>query len=882
MNWPGAFFPRLDRRKQEDLLDKELRFHLEEQIRENIAAGMSPERARREALLEFGGIDQIKEECRDVSPTAWLDALVQDVKFSFRSLGKSRGFTLTALATIAIGIGFNAAIYSYLDGILLRPVGLEDADRLVWIYESGPGNQRLISTLNYLDLAEQNTVFEYTAPHRWGTVTVTGAGLPTQTYCESVGIHFTDIFTGKPLLGRFFQKGDDQKGRDHVVIITYYFWQSQFSGDPNIIGRPIMLDGEPYTVIGVNEKGPAELGPAKMMRPLVFPEQMKTRDARWLLAWGRLKPGVSMEQALAQVETIGQRLRQDHPSANNGWKLGMESAVADRVPANVKQSLYLLMASVGTVMLIACANLANLTLARGAARSREVAVRAALGAGRGRLVRQFLTESLILSAGGGILGLGVAYASLAGLNRLVPSYYIPINQYVQMDERVLLFILVLAIVTGLLFGLYPALKGSRPDLRHALSQGGLGSSSGRGHQRFRQALVVLEVALAIILLFGGGLLLRSFAKLKQVDIGFNTTNVITGNLPINNQRFATEDVLRDYLRKLAARLNSLPGARDAALTSGIPLRGITMGLPYRITGATQEHPSPNQFCSFKTVSPSYFRLLDMRLLRGRLLAERDVKGAAPAAVINETMAKRVFGTADPIGQSVILPRVATIDPRPPKEEIAWEVVGVVANERLGGLRQDFILPMVYVTTDQCPLLNQSLLVRTLTDPALIQRAIPPALTEVNPDQAVADIQTLDQIKAALIGKERLDSTLLGIFASAALLLSALGLYGVISYSVAQRTREIGIRSALGATSSDILWLTFRGGLILTGVGLGIGLAGSVGVGRILASMLFEVEQFDALTLGAIVAVQVVVALLACFVPARRALKVNPVVALRSE
>ncbi len=646
-----------------------------------------------------------------------------------------------------------------------------------------------------------------------------------------------------------FQKGDDQKGRDHVVIITYYLWQSQFGGDPKIIGRPIMLDGEPYTVIGVSEKGPAELSPAKMLRPLVFPEQLKTREARWLLAWGKLKPGVTMEQARVQIETLGQRLQQDYPSANqNREDRNGTSRSGIGVPANVKQSLYLLMASVGTVMLIACANLANLTLARGAARSREVAVRAALGAGRGRLVRQFPTESLLLSMGGGVLGIGIAYASLAGLNHLIPKYYILINHYVEMDGRVLVFILVLAIVTGLVFGLYPALKGSRPDLRHALSQGGLSSSSGRVHQRFLQTLVVLEVALAIVLLFGGGLLLRSFAKLKQVDVGFDTTNVITGGLPINNLRLTTDDQLRGYLRKVVERLNSLPGTRDAALTTGVPLRGINMGLPYRGAGSTNGF-SRDLICSFKAVSPSYFRLLGMHLVRGRLLDEHDVAGTAPRAVINETMAKRVFGDGDPVGQVFRLPQLSL--PRTQNGETAWEVVGVVADEHIGGLRRDFAMPEVYATTEQAPLPNQSLLVRTVTDPALVQRSIPLALTEVNPEQAVADLQTLDQIKAASIGKERLDSTLLGIFASVALLLSALGLYGVIfPRLVAQRTRAFGIRSALGATAGNILWLTFRKGLFLsTAVGLVLDLREPLSAGQILATMLFQVDNWIRWTLG---------------------------------
>lgn len=879
MSWPGAFFPRFDRRTREDSLDRELRFHLEEQIRDNLAAGMSPEQARRAALLEFGGLDQIKEECRDVAPWAWLDALWQDVTFSLRSLGKSRGFTFTALATIALAIGFNAAIYSYLDGILFRPQDNEGADRIVWIYEKGPG-QQLISTLNYQDLAEQNTVFEYTAPHRWGSVTVTGAGLPTEAYCESVGVHFTDIFTGQLHLGRAFRAEDGQPGHDHVVMVSYYFWQSQFDGDPHIIGRPIMLDGEAYTVIGVTAKGPAELSPAKLMRPLVIAEQMKTRHVRWLLAWGRLKPGVTLEQARAQVDTISQRLTQDHPAENKGWKILVEPGVADRTPAKVKQSLYLLMGSVGLVMLIACANLANLTLARGAVREREIAVRAALGAGRGRLIRQFLTESLLLSAGGSVLGIGVAYASLAWLNQLVPKSYIPINRWVEMDHRVLAFVLVLAVVTALTFGLYPALRGSRPDLRHSLNQGGLHSSGSRSHQRFRRALVVLQIALAVVLLFSGGLLLRSFAKLQQVGTGFNPTNVLTASLPLRRS-FATEDELRNYLRRIPEQIGTLPGVRDVALTTGVPLRGISIGLPYRAVGTRPEDQPRDAFCHFKAVSPSYFRLLEMRLLRGRLLDDHDVRGAAPVAVINETMMKRLFGERDPIGQSIVLPQVATIASKP-AAEIAWEVVGVVADESLGSFRQDFSLPGVYATTDQCPLMLQSLLVRTTTDPAPVQRMLPRAVADIHADQAVAELQTLDDIKAALLGKERLDAAVLGFFAGVALLLSALGLYGVISYSVTQRTREIGIRGALGATSGSILWLTFRSGLLMTTLGLALGLVGAIGAGRLLGAMLFGVDPFDSLTLGVILALQAVVALLACLLPARRAVQVSPLVALRCE
>lgn len=886
MIWPGAFFHRYTpkvRKPREESLDQELRFHLEEATRDNIAAGMNPDEARRAAALEFGGLDQIKEECRDVAPWAWLDALWQDVKFSLRSLGKSKGFTLTALATLAIGIGFNAAIYSYLDGILFRTGGYPEDDRGAWIYESGPAPQRLVSTENFLDLVEQNTVFQYLAAHRWGTVTLTGAGLPTQVYCERVGIHFYDIYKTPPALGRLFLPGDDVEGHHRVVVINHVFWQSQFAGDPNIVGRPVTLDGEVYTIIGVLPKGITDLTPAKMWRPLVFSDQERNRENRWLLVWGKLKPGITPEQARAEVATIAGRLVQDHPSENKGWALHMEMWGPSYVPPAVKQSLYLLMASVGMVLLIACTNLANLTLARGAVREREIAVRAALGASRWRLARQLLAESLLLAAGGSILGIGVAYGSLAWLNRLVPSYYIPINKYVEMDHRVLLFILGLAALTGLVFGLYPALKGSRPDLRHSLSQGGLNSSRGRLHQRLRSTLVVGEVALAIVLLFGSGLLIRSFAKLKQVDTGFNSADVITADLPINTRHFTSDADLNTYLGKITDRMMALPGVRDVALTSMLPTRGFGFGFQFKVGGRSETMPSAPPVCYFKTVSPSYFRLLSLRLLRGRLLGDHDLAGTAPVAVINETMAKRHFAESDPIGQTILLPRISffSVDPSEPRE-VAWEIVGVVADELLVSLGAVDSSAGVYVSTAQCPVPMQSLLVRTAMDPAPVQRVIPTAMLDVNPDQPVQDLKLLEQIKSESVGKQRLDSTVLSVFGGVALLLSALGLYGVISYSVAQRTREIGIRGALGATPRAILWLAFRSGLLLTGVGLILGLVAAVGAGRILGSMLFQVDPFDALTLGAIVAIQVIVALLACFLPARRALKVSPLVALRCE
>jgi putative ABC transport system permease protein len=812
-----------------------------------------------------------------------LNEILQDLKFGLRTLLKSPGFTIVALATLGIGIGANAAIFSIVDGVLLKPSLFPEIDRMVQVLEKPPGGGRNgISTLNYLDWEKQNTVFEYIAGQRWGTVSLTGVETPVQVTCEQVRVHFFDVFQTKARIGRLFAPGEDEVGRDHVAVISNAFWVSQFGSDPGVLGRTMILDGEPYSIIGVLPPGRADLTTTRIWRPMSFPPGNMTRDFHWFGAWALLKRGVTLEQARTRMDALASRIAHDYPKSNKGWGIGIDPFSTVLVGDQLKQSLYLLMGAVGMVLLIACANLANLTLARGISREREVAIRAAIGAGRWRLVRQFLTESLLLSIGGGALGLLLAYSGLHLMKATMPDGTIPPNLQVAMDGRVLLFVLGLAVVTGVLFGIVPAFKATRPDLTNPIKEGGTGSSPSHSSKRFRGALVVIEVALAFVLLAGAGLLMRSFFRMQVVDTGFDSTNVVTAYLPISDRRFHSATQFKLYLHQISEAVSSVPGVRDVALTSALPMEGWNYGMEFQIEGTPNVDVANRPDCFFKMVGSSYFHTLGIRLTRGRLLNEQDVQGSPPVTVINETMAKKYFGKDNPVGKRLDVEEIEFAQTKL-GPEIPWEVVGVVADEKIGGLGSDNAFnPGMYVTNEQSPQTSQSIVVRGETNSTLLQRSIRDAIHRVNKDQVVDNMKTLDQIKVDSVAGDRFRSILMGIFATVALVLAAIGLYGVISYSVVQRTREIGIRTALGANPRNIRGLVLRSAMALTALGLAIGVAGGIGLAQFLSSMLFNTGKYDPATFLIVAAVLSLVALLACLIPARRAMRVNPIVALRHD
>ena len=814
-----------------------------------------------------------------------MGEVLQDLRYGLRTLMQSPGFTIVAVLTLAIGIGANTAIFSFVDGVLLKPLPYADPDRILRVLEKPPGGGRNgISTLNYLDWQKENTVFEYMAAQTGGSVTLTGIHEPVQLRGSLISPHYFDIFGIKPVLGRTFAADEDQPGKNQVAILSHRLWETQFGSDPSVIGRSILLDSEPTVVIGVLPAGGAfDRAFAQIWRPLSFtsrPENM-TRNFHWFGSFALLKRDVTLEQARAQMDTIGARIARDYPDSNKGWGVMVERFSETIVGKQMRQSLYVLLAAVGMVLLIGCANLANLTLARATAREREVAIRASLGAGRWRLMRQFLTENVLLSVSGGALGLAVGYLTMAALKIAVPPFSFPREANITIDERVLAFTFVLSILTGIVFGLAPAIQATRPDLTGSMKEGGRGTSSGAARQRLRGALVVVEVALAFVLLTGAGLLIRSFFQMQQVDPGFDSTNVITAGLPIPDKRFPDPAQLNTYLRQIMTNVGSLPGVRDVAVTSALPMQGWGYGMPFQIANQPLVDRANRKACFFKMVSPSYFRTLAMRIRKGRSLSDRDVKGSPPVTVINETMARKYFPKEDPIGKRIlvqeIVPGKTRLGP-----EVPWEIVGVMADETVSSLDDKTDNPGMYVTNEQSPVYFQALLVRAAMDPSLLKPAILKAIHELNKDQPLTDLKTLEQIKTESLASNRLRSMLLAIFATVAVLLSAIGIYGVISYSVVQRTHELGIRAALGASTVNILALVLRAGMLMTGIGLGLGLAGALGLSRLLHTLLFGVGERDPVTIATVAAILSVVALLACYIPAYRATRVDPLIALRYE
>ncbi|HEX2855560.1 MAG TPA: ABC transporter permease [Opitutaceae bacterium] len=812
-----------------------------------------------------------------------MGEFLQDLKFGCRTLFKNRGFTVVALATLALGIGGNAAIFSFVNGVLLKPLPYPEPERIVRVLEKPPGGgTNGISTLNYLDWARENTVFEAIAGQTGGNATLTGVDLPVQLKGARVSASFFDVFGIKAKMGRTFAPGEDANGKHHVVVLSHTLWQSQFGGDPGIVDRQIQLNGEAHTVIGVLPEGGAfERGSAQLWRPLAFTPENMTRNFHWFGAVARLKRGVTLEQARAQMDSIGKRIASDYPDIKKGWSVAVDSYGGGLVGDQLRRSLYVLLAAVAMVLLIGCVNLANLSLTRGLAREREVAIRASLGASRGRLIRQFLTESVLLSAIGGLLGLALGYAMILGLKLALPPFSLPREATVAMDGRVLVFTLLLAVFTGVICGLFPALQATRLDLAHAVKQGGAGSGTSRARQGVRTALVVTEVALAFVLLTSAGLMLRSFARLQKVETGFDPTNVVTAGLPINDKQLPTAEALHAYLHRIEESIAAVPGVREVAFSSALPLRGWGYGMPFHRADREVPDRAARQGVFFKMVSPSYFRTLGITVIKGRGLTERDVKGSPPVTVINEAMAKKYFPGEDPIGKRLMIEEIlynkTGLGP-----DVPWEIVGVIANERVDRLDAKNPSTGVYVTIQQSPQGGQALVVRAAMDPRPLQKSIRQAVLAVNKDQTLPDMKTLEQMKTESLGDNRLRSTLLAIFAVVALLLSAIGIYGVVSHGVEQRTREIGVRAALGATSGVILKLILRGGLTNVTLGLLIGIAGVFSLTGLLSSLLFGVGDRDPVTIAGVAGLLATIALLACYIPARRATKVNPIVALRCD
>jgi putative ABC transport system permease protein len=815
-------------------------------------------------------------------PEVPVSSFLQDLRYGARTLANSRGFVAVALLTLGLAIGANTAIFTFVDGVLLRPLPYAEADRIVRVLEKPPlGERNGISTLNFLDWQKDNAVFDVMAAQSGGPVTLTGGSEPVQLRGGRVSARYFEIFGLQAALGRTFLADEDQPGKERVVVLSHVLWVSQFGADPAIVNRTILLDNQPHTVVGVLPAGSAfDRAFNQLWRPLAFEPSNMTRNFHWLTSFARLKQGVTLDQAQAQMDTIGARIARDFQDSNKGWGVIVERYADTLVGRDLRTSLLVLLTATGMVLLIGCANLANLALARGVSREREVAIRASLGAGRWRLIRQFLTEHVLLAACGGLLGIIVGYGTMMWLQRLLPPYSFPREVAITMDVRALLFALTISVLTGLLFGIVPALQATSPDLAGSMKDGGRGAAGSASRRRLRDVLIVAEVALAFVLLVGSGLMMRSFFRLMNVETGIDSTNVLTVGIPIATQRFPDPAQLNRHLREIRTAVEAVPGVRETALSCAPPIQGPCYGMPMQVAGRPFVDRANRQGGFFKVVSPSYFSALGIQLLRGRALSDRDVKGSPPVLLINERFAKRNFEHEDPLGQRIliqeILPGRTGLGP-----EIPWEVVGIIRDEKIQGMADDRSAG-VYVSNEQSPFYSMTLSVRASIDPLSLQQAISAAIRSLDKDQALTDIRTVDQIKATALGTNRLQSMLMGVFAAVALVLAGIGIYGVISYSVAQRTHEMGVRAALGAPPASLLRLVLGRGVILTLLGLVLGLGGALGLTRLMANLLYGVTARDPATMIAVAAVLSFVALTASYVPARRATRVDPIVALRYE
>ena len=812
-----------------------------------------------------------------------MGAMLQDVRYGWRLLLRQPGFTFVAVATLALGIGANTALFSVVNGVLLRPLPYPDADRLVMLWERNPTKdiqQRWVAPARYLAWKEQTRVFEELAYYKpYYDVTLTGGGQPEKVQQVPVSPNFLSFLGARPLLGRFFRPEEIAEGNNRVVILSHELWQQRFGGDSNVLERSIRLEGETYRIVGVL---PPDFRIAGLLplgfefttdNTLLTPITGMVWSARVygnLCVLARLKPGVLLERAQTEMTAIAGRLAAEYPSTDSGWDVEVVP-LRKQVLGEMETGLLLLSGAVGLVLLIACANVAGLLLARATARQKEMAVRAALGAGRLRMIRQMLAESLLLGLAGGAAGVLLAYGSKDALLALSPAR-LPRVESVALDLTVLSVALGLSLLTGLLFGLPPALQASKLNVQQTLNQGGTRGSSARGRWSLHGMLVVLEIALALVLVAGSGLLIRSFVRLWSVPPGFNTKNLLNLRIDLTRQVYKSSQDRVLFFSQLLPRLEALPGVESVGIINHAPLGGLSNNFRIWFPGESYARQIDIPTAGVRVANLAYFRTMGIPLTDGRFFEETAFPDGTGEAIISQAMARRYWPGESPLGK-----RMSIDGPEGPQHTI----VGVVGDVRHYGLDQpaepEFYLPYPVVAWR-----SVGLLVRSKTDPLRLVDTIRSAVWALDPEIVPYDIQTMETRLDDMLAGRRFSMTLLGLFAGAALLLASLGIYGVLAYSVAQRTQEIGIRMALGAQPGDILRLILRQGMTLTLLGVVLGLGGALALSRTLSSLLFEVQPTDPATFATVPLVLMGIALLACYLPARRATRVHPIEALRTE
>jgi putative ABC transport system permease protein len=808
-----------------------------------------------------------------------MGTLIQDLRYGVRMLWKSPGFTIVAVLTLALGIGANTAIFSVVNGVLLRPLPFRDPSRLVLIAEKSSFPIISTSYENYLDWRDQSHSFESMEATRGSSITLTGAGEPERLNVRMATAGLFSMLGINAQIGRTFLPEEDRAGGTPVALLSYGLWQRRFGGSADIIGKTVNLDLQPYTVVGILPSGFQILQPADLYLPFTPWAKTLPADRNWhpgIIPLARLKQGVSKEQARGEMVGITKRLEQQYPDYNTGTSADV-IGLQDQIVQNSRPALLLLLGAVSFVLLIACANVANLLLARAASRGREVAIRTAMGAGRGRVIRQLLTESVLLSLAGGLPGVIVAWAAV-GLLPKIAGDSIPQGAPIGLDPWVLAFTAVVSLFTGLLFGIVPALRTAKLDLRETLNEGSRGSTAGPGQHVLRGALVAMEIALAMLLLVGSGLLLRSFSRLQEVPPGFQPDHLLVADIPLSPTAYAKPQDRYQFFDRLVERAKSLPGVRSAAAASFLPVSGGGSIIHFNITGRPPKSPHEFVAAGYRTITPNYLETLGVPLLQGRFFTRGDNEKSPAVVIINATMAHTFFPNENPLGKRLQLGAL------PEQEVPTMEIVGVVGDVHFGlGTDPQAEMYLPYRQADLLlPVFQLSVILRTAGDPALQTSALRSALAEIDPNQPLVKVRTMEENMATTVAQPRFRTWLIGILAMLALVLAAVGVYGVMSYTVTQRTSEIGVRVALGAQPKDVFRIIVGEGLRLALFGVGVGLVAALVLTRLLQSFLFGISAYDPVTFIAVSLLLTLVAAAASYFPARRATRVDPMIALRYE
>ena len=810
-----------------------------------------------------------------------METIWQDIRFGVRMLANKPGVTVIAVIALALGIGASTAIFSVVNSVLLRALPYPNGNRLVMIWEQNRPRSRdrnVVSPANFQDWREQSQVFEGMAAFFASPFNLTGLGDPEEATGMAASTELFDVLGAHAMLGRTFTKEDGVQGKDNVAVLTYGFWQKHFGGERNVVGKTFALDGQTHTVIGVmpegfdffvKENSFVKKSP-EFWLPLVFSPNSRVRAGRFLSAIGVLKPGVTFDQAKAEMNALGARLEQQYPDFNKGWGITLVP-LHTQFSGDLKPALMILLGAVGFVLLIACANVANLLMARSVARQKEFAIRAALGAGRSRIIRQLLTESLLLALTGCLIGLLLTRWGIDALLAISPRDLLSLTT-VNIDKRVLGFALVLSVLTSLIFGLLPALESSRPKTNEALKEGGRGTTGGRSH-RVLNWFVVAQVALSLMLLVGSGLMIKSLMRLQSVDPGFDPNNLLLVSISLPRATYPDAPRKIDFFQQLLAHVRQLPGVRAAGAASGPPFAGLPAATGFDIEGQPPLPSSQQPVTDVRVVEQDYFRTMGIPLLKGRTFTDREVEHESHVVVISEALARRHFANENPLGKRITIDMKEKNDP--------CEIVGVVGDVKWKGLD----LPtrsMIYWPHAELPYSSMTLVIKTGGDPVSMAGAIQREVRALDKEQPISEMRAMKELLADSISRARFATLLLSIFAVVAFMLASVGIYGVMSYSVTQRTNEIGIRIALGASERSVLGLVLKRGLILAVSGVVLGLIGSIALTRLMTNLLFGVSATDPLTFTLVPILLTAVTLVATYIPARRATKVDPLVALRYE